>query len=236
MTIYETRHFLFLLFVAIMGFSLCFYQFDDPVDTSYSARLLLVYNLLYAQFADSDYNSSQIFYLVVTTVILTVILLNLLIAIMGNVYKKFLLMSIMSDSKERLLLTIETITVKRMFQRLWNAIKRFSLRRRGPQLYREVKESQKSYLFFVEDAKIEIEEENRTKEWERRFKLVREIVDSEMNSNNENMKNKMIGLEQHIQKQQAQMMVMKESMGKRLTDLEKHMAKAIGILNASKNK
>jgi len=219
-----------------MGFSLCFYQFDDPDNTSYSARLLLVYNLLYAQFANDDYNSSQIFYLVVTTVILTVILLNLLIAIMSNVYKKVLLMSIMSDSKERLLLTVETITVKRMIQRIWNSFKKFSLRRRGPQLYKEVKEPQKSYLFFVEDAKIEIEEENRTKEWERRFKLVREIVDSEMNSNNENMKTKMIGLEQHMQKQQAQMMVMKESLGKRLTDLEKHMAKAIGLLNASKAK
>jgi len=218
-----------------MGFSLIFYQFDEPTEISYSSRLLLVYNLLYAQFSNDDYKESQIFYLVFVTMILTVILINLLIAIMTEIFKKILLTSIMADSKERLLLTIETITVKRMMQKIWNKITRCFRRNQG-NLYKDTPEARKSYLFYVEDAKIQIEEENRYKEWERRFKLVREIVDAEMQTNNDIMKAKMVGLEEHIHKQQAHMMVMKESLGKRLTELEKNMAKAIGAIQASKAK
>ena len=101
-----------------MGYSLIFYQFDDELEMSYSERLLIVYNLLYAQFETDDYNSHQIFYFVVVTMTLSVILLNTLIALMCGTHKRVEGSSILADNKEKILLTLETITIKRIFQKI----------------------------------------------------------------------------------------------------------------------
>jgi len=227
----DIRSFIALLFAAIMGYSLIFYQFDDEVEISYSGRLLIVYNLLYAQFDTEDFNSHQIFYFVVVTITLSVILLNMLIALMGGTYKRVQETSILADYKEKILLTLETITIKRIFQKMWNFLmKKRKMKKESPYLLGGIQNIKKSYLFFVEDSRLQNDEENGEKQWEKRLITMKKLVNSEMQQQYEILQKKILGLENQIHRQESKVATLRRSHGDKLTELERNMTKALNTL------
>jgi len=214
-----------------MGYSLIFYQFDDELEISYSERLLIVYNLLYAQFETDDYNSHQIFYFVVVTMTLSVILLNTLIALMGGTHKRVEGSSILADNKEKILLTLETITIKRIFQKMWNALrKKKKSKKEALYLLGDSQNNKKSYLFFVEDSRLQNEEENGAKQWEKRLKTMKKLVNGEMQQQYEVVQKKIAGLENHISRQENKIASLKRSLGDKLSVLQKNMTKALNTI------
>ena len=81
----EMRSFLIILALALIGFSLVFFQFNRSL--RYYDHLLNMYNLIYGNFSTDSLSLSEVSLLVVIT-FLVYILSNLLIAIMGGTFGK----------------------------------------------------------------------------------------------------------------------------------------------------
>jgi hypothetical protein len=128
-----------LLILMLIGFSLVFYQFDRTRDFNY--QLLNVYNLLYAVFDMEGFSSSEIVIFTIITFFLSVVLLNLLIAIMNGSYERVQNHQIFADSKEKLEMIIETnIFLRQILKIKW--------------LHKWSAPSRKSYLLFVEELNV----------------------------------------------------------------------------------
>ena len=148
--------FILILAVIIIGFSLIFFEFDR--EPGYPEQLLQAYNMLFSNFETEDLNLSQILLFLTIAFLLSVILLNLLIAIMGDTFDKVQEKRVLIDSRERLELVIEAICILRFFQS-------------------KKIQSKKGYLLFCQifgDDEDEVMAE--ASEWEGKIALLRKVI------------------------------------------------------------
>jgi len=110
----EVKAFLIIFGFLIVGASLIFYQFKG--DETYPQRLFYSYLLLLAEIGDYNRLSwPEVFFFTIITFFITVILLNILIALMTDAYEKILASSATNDSKEKVTMILESITLLRVF-------------------------------------------------------------------------------------------------------------------------
>lgn len=116
----DMRSFLFVLIFLSIGFGFIFFQLR-PTST-FGAELLNTYNLIYTNYDDGP-EGPEIPYFVIFTVLVSVVLLNLLIAIMNETYNRVQEMKNYYDTKTRVILTIEAITAKRFILKIFSFIR-----------------------------------------------------------------------------------------------------------------
>ena len=148
------RGFVVILVTIMIGFSLIFYTFNR--DVSYSDHLYDTYKLLYGDIEDSNFSVSEKIMLSVIMVLLSVILLNLLISIMGDSFDKIQERRTMTDSQTRLDMIMEANILRRKLNRR--------------------KTSQIGYLIFCEPGRDEEEEDPQNSEWEGRINVMKRIL------------------------------------------------------------
>lgn len=119
-TIKGTRGFMVILGFITLGFSLIFmefYRYRQYQEKGYALHLYETYKLLYADADDSSYSLSEKLLLSLILFLFNILLLNMLISIMGNVFQKVQDQYVMIDSLTRLelilegLITMKTITI-----------------------------------------------------------------------------------------------------------------------------
>lgn len=120
----DMRSFLFVLIFLCIGFAFIFFQLKPT--SSFSTELLYTYNLIYANYDDGP-QEGEVFYFVIFTVLVSVVLLNLLIAIMNETYSRVQNMEAYYDSKTRVSLAIEAITAKRFILKITSVIRKTGL-------------------------------------------------------------------------------------------------------------
>jgi len=168
---------LVLIFI-IFGLSLIFKQFDS--ETPYNIHLLNSYMLLFSNFDTEEISNGTMFYLLITIAVVCIVLLNMLIAIMGNTFGEVAERSTLIDSKEVLELISENIKMKKVV----------SLFRWGSSKIHidEKEDSKKKYLFYVEKR---LEEEDLDKaEIGDHFSNLKQQIDL-MNGKIENLQEKL---------------------------------------------
>jgi len=177
----DIRSFVMLLVFVIVGFSIMFFQFDNG-EVDYPHRLLKVYEMLYGAFETSELSDSQIFYFVVVMAILAVILLNLLVAIMGDTYQGVQAKALLTDSKERVGLILEAIIMRRVADNFCKKRQKKE-RKRFTSKLSYLRETAKQYLFYVQPSTGEETEDGTIfGEWETRANLIKKIVQNEVRS------------------------------------------------------
>jgi len=235
----DMKSFIVFLAVSVLGFSLIFYQFDqENEEMEYTDRLLLCYNLIYAGFDIGDYNSSQVFYLVLVTILLSVIFLNMLVAIMGGTYNRVEGTAILADSKEKIILTLESIITKKIFLQVERFFKKFKRRRHllVPKIASDDEDSKTGFLFFVEDSRNLTEEETLEREWEKRINLMKNIVQEEVEQQHETVQKRINGIENHLKRQDHRISELKKSFGERMVNVDNNLVKIWNIFQNAKIK
>mmetsp|Transcript_22437 Transcript_22437/g.19368 ORF Transcript_22437/g.19368 Transcript_22437/m.19368 type:complete len:258 (-) Transcript_22437:344-1117(-) len=111
----DMRSFIFMLLFIIFGFSIIFFQFDDASE-DYEDSLLFTYEIMFSSFNTAILNDSQIIYFIIITMILSVVLLNMLIAIMGDTFGRVQSKALLTDSQERVSLILESIVMRRVLR------------------------------------------------------------------------------------------------------------------------
>ena len=164
----DMRSFVVVLFLIIFGFSLIFKEFNR--EESYSDHLFDVYLLLYAQMNTADFSLSEKFFLVLVTFILSVMLLNLLIAIMADSFSRVEKRTVLTDSKEKILLIIEALTMKRAL--FGNRAKKRT----------ESDPQNQGYLFYVV-SELRKKDEMNISNFERKMVIIEKSMRGELNSN-----------------------------------------------------
>jgi hypothetical protein len=110
--------FLLVIVLISFGFAISFLELDRS--KGFINELLNVYSLSYGSFSFDDYPStSQTVLCVLFTFLLSVVLFNLLIAIMGDTYAKVQAKHSLTEAMEKLSLILEAIIVKRPFLALF---------------------------------------------------------------------------------------------------------------------
>ena len=190
--------FVVLLFI-ILGFTLIFYHLqiaecviEDlgyPISrNSFFCTLLIVYNVLYSQFDFAQMGGpnndalNQIF-MVFMAFMLGVVLLNLLVAIMGDSYAEIRENDIPSDNYERLELALEVLQTEATVRRIAKAMFSCCLKQLGSKKRRFIEISKQKhrngYLMFAYLASEF--EENSKMATEGRIKALRKEVISYQN-------------------------------------------------------
>ena len=105
----DMRGFSSLLAFIIFGLSLIFYQFDR--ETSYSTHLLNSYKLLYSDYDLDDMSTGMMFFTLIVIAIVCIVLLNMLIAIMGDTFGAMQESTLILDNKEMLELVLESMKI-----------------------------------------------------------------------------------------------------------------------------
>lgn len=98
--------FILIYFTAIFGTCLCYYSDSYSVFT-FRELIVNVYSLSYGQFNNSNDTKLQTFVLVLASLILTLMLLNLIIALMGDVFQKVKGAITIADTKEMASIILE---------------------------------------------------------------------------------------------------------------------------------
>lgn len=158
----DMRSFAVILTVTTFGLALIFQQFDRS--KTFGESLLEAYNLLYYSYDTTGYNVGQMFYFVVVTILATMVLLNMLLAMMWDSYGRVQEKSVLTDSQELLDLIEENMNMSRAIERLFCRFRR----QRSSSDYERLRGERYSaprgegnhqkYLFFVEEAEEEEEE------------------------------------------------------------------------------
>ncbi len=219
----DIRSFLAILTFIIMGSSLIFFQFDDE-STSYGDRLLFVYALVYASFDTTGFSLSQIIYLIIVTVMLSVVLLNLLIAIMTATYERVEVMNDLTDGLERVYMILETVIVKRAFGKITGCC-----RRRKPL---QMANNQRGYLFFAEKVTSRASEEKEN-EWEGKAGTVRKVISNEMQKHYEPMHARLLELETDLNKQEDRIQTFERDVDQQVGRLDKQIAQILDLLTTA---
>jgi len=120
--IQEMWSFITIIILIIFGFSFIFLVFGRG--TVFKFELYDAYGSLYGPSGDDHLTGSQKFFRALIAFLLNVILLNLLVSIMGTSYDKVLGKRYTTDSKTRLDLISDAITLLRFMRRGKNTIKR----------------------------------------------------------------------------------------------------------------
>jgi len=115
-TIKDMRTFLFVLGFIIIGFSFIFVQFqEEEDDETLGDTLLYTYSILYGDYTFEGIKSFELVFLLVVAFALSVVLMNMLIAIMGDTYGRVQERTTFSESQSKLEMIFETILIKRAF-------------------------------------------------------------------------------------------------------------------------
>ena len=161
------RSFTLILGLIIVGFSLIFREFGEGSEENYGTSLLNSYNLLYGPPDDEGDFFSLPFLFSLTCFIVSVILLNMLIAIMGDSFEKVQEKRALTDSKEKVEMLYETIILKRYLHNL------FSRGRRSKDS--EDDDSRKKCIIFCEET-LASEDSTSKDEWEGRINLIKKTI------------------------------------------------------------
>ncbi len=114
--------FLTIILLIVVGFSLIFMEFDRSME--YKDHLYETYNRLYGNYDDSEYSTSQRIINAIILFFLSVVLLNMLIALMGDSYGKVQETRVLTDSQTRLDMILESTILMRLFEKRDNNIKK----------------------------------------------------------------------------------------------------------------
>ena len=109
----DMSSFIGILIFIIFTFSLILLEFDREIE--FTDHLLTSYGFVYGNYETEELSSSEIAIMVFVAFMISVVLLNLLIAIMGDSYAKVEENRILVDSLERLDMITEVIVIKRIF-------------------------------------------------------------------------------------------------------------------------
>ena len=134
----DLRSFFLVVAFLLMGFTLIFYQYEQ---TTIGESMLETYLLMYAQFEVTDHGFGQIFFFVIATLLLSVILLNMIIAVMNDTFNNVHESHDLTDGKEKVLLILECIVMRIFFRK-------FRLRRNR----QNDKDCHPKYLYFIEEG------------------------------------------------------------------------------------
>jgi len=161
--------FIAILIFIIFALSLILLEFDR--ETEFTDHLLSGYGFIYGDYETEDVSSSEIAIMVFVAFLVSVVLLNLLIAMMGDSYAKVDEISILVDSLERLDMIVEVIVMKRIFTQ--------------KELVRE-----KSYLMFCQNSVNgggDDDEENLLEEKTNLLQKAIKTVETQMVQNSSNL-------------------------------------------------
>lgn len=151
---YACLSFLGVLLIAIAAFTVAIYQAreaEGAEDTSFWSVALEIYVFSLGYFDQTLYTGITMPVFILATIVLALILLNVLIALMWDIYEQVRDNSIPIDSRERLSMVTEVVAKTIQLHRLWN---RITGSREGPR---------KSYLLIVEpyrtiDESVEVDQ------------------------------------------------------------------------------
>ncbi len=141
-----------ILFLIILGFSLIFLEFDR--EFNYLDHFYATYQILYGNADYDDYSPSQKILLGIILFFISIVLLNMLIAMMGDSYEKVQAKQILTDSHTKLEMILESTILMRMF---------FPKR-----------QSKKGYLMFCEPSPIG-DDDAAGNEWEGRVNIIKKL-------------------------------------------------------------
>jgi len=181
--------FLIIMFSITIGFSLIFLEFGREENGTYLDYLYGTYQVWYGNYDDSEYSPSQKIITAMILFLLSVVLLNMLIAIMGDTYGKVQEAQIFTDSSTRLNMCLEAMSYLRIIRK---------------------KPYEKGYLIFCSPKVKENEGKN---EWEERInkleKYQAEKLESikkeqqSINKEQQSIKNEVTKLSKTLQDQQV---------------------------------
>ena len=154
-----------LLALIIFGLSLIFLQFDR--ETSYNTHLLTSYRLLYSDYDLDNFESTgELLFFLTVIALVCIVLLNMLIALMGNTFNSVTERRVMVDSKELLELIAENMKIQRIIGLLLSkSSKKYQIT------------SLKKYLFYAEQkGEEEFAEDNKMED---EIKALKEYMDEQ---------------------------------------------------------
>jgi hypothetical protein len=154
----DMSSFCLVLLMIFFGFTFVFMEFNYTVE--FGNQLFNVYALLYANYASPGETPFEVFFSVIITFILSVVLLNLLIAIMGETYNNIQQSAVLADSREKVDLVLEALIMLRTFKKC----------RRG-------RPSNPGYLF---EFSLENSVNNMLSQKEQDRKVLREVIREEL--------------------------------------------------------
>jgi len=109
--------FLVIMFSITIGFSLIFLEFGREEDSYYLNFLYATYQVWYGNIDDSEYTPSQKILTAMILFMLSVVLLNMLIAIMGNTYESVNQQRILTDTASKVGMYLEGVSYMRLLRR-----------------------------------------------------------------------------------------------------------------------
>jgi hypothetical protein len=178
--------FLLVILLVSFGFAISFLELDRS--KGFVNELLNVYSLSYGSFNFGDYDStSQVVSCVIFTYLLSVVLFNLLIAIMGDTYAKVQAKHSLTEAIEKLSLILEAIIVKRPFLGLFKPGKK-SKKFKG----------EKSFLYCAEIVEEEID--NDDEEEESQGEKLKKLLENSLEDVKKDLKAGMKGVGVEIEK------------------------------------
>ena len=181
--------FLIIMFSITIGFSLIFLEFGREENGTYLNYLYGTYQVWYGNYDDSEYSPSQKIITAMILFLLSVVLLNMLIAIMGDTYGKVQEAQIFTDSSTRLNMCLEAMSYLRILRR---------------------KHFDKGYLIFCGPKVKKNEDKN---EWEERMNKLEAMLNKNeqsqteklerMNNEQQSIKSEVTKLSKTLQDQQV---------------------------------
>ena len=147
--------FLVIMGAITFGFSLIFLEFQREEDGEYMNYLYGTYMLWYGNFNDEKYTSSLKILVSAVLLLLSVVLLNLLIAIMGDSYDKVQEKKVLTESLIKVNMSLEAMALM--------------------QIIKEKKTKGKGYLIYC-GPKEEEEDDIKVDEWEGKLGLIKKVI------------------------------------------------------------
>lgn len=111
------RSFIFIMVFLIFGFALICFVWNHQY--TFGQNLFVIYNLLFANADPAQFSRPEILYYVIITSVLSILLLNVLIAIMGDTYQKVLTHRVLAEGQEKVSLILEATYFVRAFRKLF---------------------------------------------------------------------------------------------------------------------
>ena len=167
--ILDLRSFFLVVIILLIGFNLIFYRLSEDDNSTFGNELLNTYIMLYSQYDYLGYDAPQVFFFVVVTVVLSMILFNMLIAVMNDTFNRVQSRRKVAECKEKIKLVFESVVIKRTYRRMLCSKK---LKR----------DNSINYLFMVEEREQEVqlnaknELTTRINKLEKQLERVNEVV------------------------------------------------------------
>jgi hypothetical protein len=92
--------FMIVLITALLGFTITYEALNEDGTTDFVGALKHNYGLMYGDFSTDDYENAGWILFIIASILMTLIMLNMLIAIMSDTYARVMGEIIPSDFKE----------------------------------------------------------------------------------------------------------------------------------------